>query len=71
MNGLFWDVEGLNTEGNLLNIVTNRAGGVGIMDENANEINLWLTRFVNNINWNKGLPTRLDDTTQTQLDLLI
>ena len=42
--------------------MSNRAGGVGVETAGGNQISLFLNRFINNINWDKGLPNRLDDS---------
>lgn len=67
LQGLIWDSVG---RGNTINIASNRPGGVSIIGDKANELDFYLTRYVTNVNWDKGLPDRLDDTTKTRLDLV-
>lgn len=38
--------------------------------EDLNELDFFITRNINNVNWDKGLPDRLDDTSLTRLDLI-
>jgi len=58
VNGIIWDSE---RSGNLINIVSNRAGGVSIEGKRSEVINFYLTRSLNNVNWDKGLPDKLED----------
>ncbi|CDW74179.1 alpha-mannosidase [Stylonychia lemnae] len=68
VNGIIWDTE---RNGNLMNIVTNRPGGVSLKTTKSDTLDFFLTRSINNVNWEKGLQDKLEDSTLTRFDLLI
>lgn len=65
VSGVTWT----SNTGNTINIISNRPGGV-IVGKNQGELDFFLTRFIVNVNWDKGLPDRLDDSTSSRLDLV-
>ena len=65
VSGVTW----ASNTGNTINIISNRPGGV-IVGKNQAELDFFLTRFVINVNWDKGLPDRLDDSSSSRLDLV-
>jgi hypothetical protein len=69
VNGIVWEPTGY--AGNTLSILSNRAGGVTLKGPLHNTLAFFLTRKIDNVNMDKGLPNRLDDTTETRLELVI
>ena len=69
VNGFVWEPS--TFKGNTLNIVSNRAGGVTVKTEDHDTLQVFLTRRLENVNMDKGLPNRLDDNAETRLELLI
>jgi RNA binding exosome subunit len=67
-SGLVWEPAGY--QGNTLTLLSNRAGGV-TLHNTSNQFELFLTRKIDNVNMDKGLPNRLDDVMETRLELLI
>ena len=54
-----------------MTIGTNRAGGVSIRNQKADTIDFFLTRKIDNVNMDKGLPNRLEDTKETRSEFII
>ena len=52
-------------------MVSNRAGGVSLRDKSQAEISVYLTRRISNVNWDKGLPNRLDDSSLSRTEFLL
>ena len=59
INGVIW--EPLNPFDNTVTIATNRPGGVSVNNTRHDRLDFFLTRKINNVNMNKGLPNKLDD----------
>jgi len=59
INGLIW--EPISPLENTITIVSNRPGGVNINTTRHDRLDFFLTRKINNINMDKGLPNKLDD----------
>lgn len=68
VHGFIW--ESVN-DGYIVNVIPNRPGGMYLKDSKQKQIELFLTRQIKNINYEYGLPNRVDDTTHTNYDLLI
>ncbi len=71
MHGVIWEPDFVENNSNTITIVTNRAGGVSLTNAEQDTIEFFLTRKLSNVNMDKGLPNRLEDTTQTRLDILV
>lgn len=68
VNGVIWEpAQG----GNSITIVTNRAGGVNLRTKNQESLAFYLTRKIDNVNLDKGLPDKLDDTKPSRSEFLI
>ena len=69
INGLIWEPNG--DEGNAITIVTNRPGGVTLKTPRHDILDFYLTRKLDNVNMDKGLPNRLEDTAETRAEFII
>jgi hypothetical protein len=51
-------------------MVSNRPGGVSLVNGHHDTLDFFLTRRIANVNIDKGLPNRLDDMSETRLEFL-
>jgi hypothetical protein len=69
VNGIVW--EPAQGDGNSVTIAINRPGGVMITNGSHDTLGFFLTRKIDNVNIDKGLPDRLDDTAETRMEFAI
>lgn len=68
VNGVIWEpAQG----GNSITIVTNRAGGVNLRTKSLDSLAFYLTRKVDNVNIDKGLPESLTDARPARSEFLL
>lgn len=69
VNGIIW--ESVKPEDSTMTIVSNRAGGVSLKSSAHDSLDFFLTRKIENVNIDKGLPDRLDDTMESRTEFII
>ena len=69
MNGIVW--EPIAAVGNTLTIATNRAGGVTMKSPALDTLDFFITRKLDNVNIDKGLPNRLDDIVESRHEFIL
>ena len=69
VNGIVW--EPIAAVGNTLTIATNRAGGVTMKSPALDTLDFFITRKLDNVNIDKGLPNRLDDIVESRHEFIL
>jgi len=62
VHGVIWEPVEDSKVGRTVTMVSNRPGGMSLSNIEQDTLDFFLTRKISNVNIDKGLPNRLDDT---------